>query len=98
VFARAGCAACHVDGGAGNGPSLVGVAERALLRWRTAAAAAEGLSAFVRAPDPARALTRGTWPARMPPVWPEQVSNADLADLVQFLLTRRAGLPVSDAR
>ncbi|MCO5168421.1 MAG: PDZ domain-containing protein [Planctomycetes bacterium] len=98
VFRRAGCIGCHVDHGGDNGPALTGVAERALLRWRTAEGAGAGLTGFIRAPDPAQALTRGEWPSSMPPVTPEQVSETDLADLVQFLLSRRAGLPVSEAR
>lgn len=95
VFRAAGCVGCHVDAGGDNGPALVGVAERALLRWRTADAARDGLAAFLRAPDPERALTRRSFSGRMPPV---TVPDADLADLVQFLLSRRAGVPVSEAQ
>lgn len=98
VFRRAGCVGCHVDQGGGNGPALTGLAERALLRWRTAESAGAGLTDLLRAPDPARALTRGDWSVRMQPVTPEQVGETDLADLVQFLLSRRTGLPVSEAR
>lgn len=98
LFQARGCVGCHADREGGNGPSLVGLAERALARHGGAEGARAHLRAFLRRPDPARALAPGAWSVAMPPVEPAQVDDAALEDLVAFLLSRRAGLPVSEAR
>lgn len=98
VFQKSGCVGCHVDGQFNNGPSLVGIGERALGRWRTPAEAAAGLAAFVRAPDPDAAFTRGGWQAPMRGFDQGQLDDAALRDLAAFLVSRRGARPVSEAR
>jgi cytochrome c551/c552 len=98
VFHRSGCIGCHVDGAASNGPSLVGIGERALGRWRTPKESAAGLFAFVRAPSPEAAFTRGAWAAPMQPFNAAQLDDAALKDLAEFLVSRLGTRPVSEAR
>jgi mono/diheme cytochrome c family protein len=91
----ANCASCHEDSGAGNGPSLVGIADRYLDEKRTHDAAAEYLQHHIRDPETFPGLTRRVWEARMPAYGPSLIPDAALADLVEFLLSRTERKPVS---
>ncbi|MEZ6187236.1 MAG: hypothetical protein R3F62_19765 [Planctomycetota bacterium] len=57
VFQQGGCKACHLDGGGGNAPSLVGVGDAYDARFR--GEAEQRLRAFLEAPTPEAALSPG---------------------------------------
>lgn len=91
------CAACHrdQDDGAGNGPSLVGVGDQYAAAWGAQAGAQ--LTRWLQEPRPgtSRRGAGRSWPAPMPPA---PVPPDELDALVAWLLTRSAGLPVSEER
>lgn len=92
----AACAVCHKDDGAGNGPSLVGIGD--LYRGRFRGQAAAQLAAWMRDPRPGSGLLRdppGRWPGQMPPT---VLAEQEMDELVSWLLTKSAGIPVSEDR
>jgi cytochrome c551/c552 len=95
--AKTSCTSCHDDEGAGNGPSLLGLADRYLERLKNHAAAADYLRHHIRDPQNYPGFTGRVWNVQMMPFRPEALSDAELADLIEFLLSRRGRRPVSGA-
>jgi len=89
LFRARGCVGCHADVGGGSGPSLVGIGDIYLGR-------PERLRRYLTDPDPERALRTAEreYAERMPPAPVED--DAELDDLVTFLLSRHGDRPVSD--
>jgi cytochrome c2 len=95
--ARTSCTTCHDDSGAGNGPSLVGVGDRYYETKRTHEAAAEALRHHIRDPETYPGLTGRTWSVKMFAYKPDLISDDELMDLIEFLLSRTGSAPVSGA-
>lgn len=96
-----GCTGCHEDAGTGNGPSLIGIADRYLeiSQTRTHERAADYLKKHIREPVKYPGLTgRRGKPGVVMQDYPERsLTNAQLDDLVEFLLSRTAGRPAERA-
>jgi PDZ domain/Cytochrome c len=92
-----GCTSCHVDGQVDNGPSLVGIADVYLSEYRSPEAAARHLERFLRRPQ--RGFLWRDHPDRegkeMRAVTTSIVSDEDMPDLLEFLLSRRGSRPVA---
>ncbi len=99
VFRSVGCRACHVDRGDPNAPSLVGVADRFLEWKKTRQEASDYLHKHIRDPRsfPGSQADK-PWTAQMPAFGAASgVSDAQLDELVEFLLSRFGTAPVSEA-
>jgi mono/diheme cytochrome c family protein len=90
------CTECHQDDGSANGPSLVGVADRYLDAKRTHDKAADYLRHHIRTPKQFPGLNAAKYTAvQMFEYGPGILSDDQVNDIVEFLLSRFGGLPVA---
>lgn len=97
VYKAKACAACHKDGVAFKGPSLVGVADRFLKKFKKAPEARSYMKKHIRNAKE----YPGTTPFKGEEMFAyseSALSGPELEDLVTFLLTRTGDRPVSKAR
>ena len=87
VFMARPCAGCHQDGTDANGPSLEGVGALYLAHEGTSEAARARLLRFLRDPQRVPGLLGDPRPP-MPPALSLGVAEAELEDLVSYLLSR----------
>ncbi|MDF1666089.1 MAG: c-type cytochrome [Planctomycetota bacterium] len=96
VYKAKACAACHKDGVAFKGPSLLGVADRFIKKFKTPADARSYMKKHIRNAKE----YPGTTPFKGEEMFAyseSALSGPELEDLVTFLLTRKGKRPVSKA-
>ncbi len=98
LFRQHACWTCHQDRQGANAPSLVGVADAYLVSFKSQARARDPLGQFLRAPRQGRGLLKGKFTSQMQPLPVQLLGDAQLEDLVSYLLSRRGDLPVSEDR
>lgn len=89
VFAKAGCVACHGAGGRGGHPNnnVPGDAIPALSKVAGTYTREEMIKKISRGSNPTKARSDGPDPMARMPKWSEKLSDKEIADVADYVLT-----------